>query len=99
MKFCCWGSGARGRREEGEVVTDSNGLGWPRLDVSRQRKGRRVIAVVQVQGKRGGRGREQGTYYCNVVDRVVGGRALGNARNNVKCWIRMEERAAEVGEV
>jgi hypothetical protein len=44
-------------------------------------------------GGAGNRGR------TNVVDRVVGRHALGNARKKVKRWIRIEERAAEVGEV
>jgi hypothetical protein len=45
----------------------------------------------------GGAGEEGGR--TDVVDRVVGRHALGNARKNVKGWVRIEERAAEVGEV
>jgi hypothetical protein len=47
----------------------------------------------RVAGGAGNRGR------TNVVHRVVGRHALGNARKNDKRWIRIEERATEVGKV
>lgn len=53
-----------------------------------------VIAVVHVQGRAsGGAGRTRRT---NVVYRIVGRHTLDN---NIKRWILIKERGAEVGEV
>jgi hypothetical protein len=80
-------SSARGRE-------NNSVLCWPRLHVSRRDGG--VIAGVRVRGTGGW---ERGRRRTEVIYGVVGGHALGNACEDVEYWMRIEEGAAEVGEV